>query len=235
MKLGIMQPYFFPYIGYFQLMNSVDEFIIYDNIKFTKKGWINRNRILANGSDHYITLPIKSDSDYLLIQDRYLAETWTIEREKIIRRLDNAYRKAPYYDTVFPFIKSCLYYEESNLYNFLFNSLNCIKVYLDILTPLIRSSNISINHDLKSSDKVIAFCLARGAQQYINPIGGVELYDKFHFKSNGIELNFIKSSPNIVYNQGANHEFVPWLSIIDVLMFNSKEEIKGMLNLFTLE
>ncbi len=83
MKLAIMQPYFFPYIGYFQLINTVDEFVVYDNIEFTKKGWINRNRILVNGKDEYITLPIKKDSDFLHVKDRFLAETWSKDSAKM--------------------------------------------------------------------------------------------------------------------------------------------------------
>ena len=103
-----MQPYFFPYIGYFQLMNAVDEFVVYDNIEFTKKGWINRNRILVNGKDFYITLPIKHDSDYLYIIDRLLADTWPIERKKMLNRIIESYRKAPNFNVVFSVIEKVL-------------------------------------------------------------------------------------------------------------------------------
>src|SRR4030042_5533275 len=98
MKIAIMQPYFLPYIGYFQLMNAVDEFVIYDNIEFSKKGWINRNRILVNGKDSYITIPLKKDSDYLDVRDRYLAETWSSEKIKMLKRIIGSYRKAPRFD-----------------------------------------------------------------------------------------------------------------------------------------
>ena len=87
MKVGIMQPYFFPYIGYFQLMNAVDEFVVYDNIEFTKKGWINRNRILVNGKDAFITISLKKDSDYLDVRDRYLADSWSSDRVKMLNRM----------------------------------------------------------------------------------------------------------------------------------------------------
>lgn len=229
-----MQPYLFPYIGYFQLMNAVDEFVIYDNIQFSKKGWINRNRILVNGTDAYITLPLKKDSDYLDVKNRYLSDDWNTERKKIINRISESYRKAPYFTTVFPIIEEIINYENKNLFQFILNSLMQINKYLDITTPLIVSSTIDVNHELKSEKKVIALCKARRAETYINPIGGVELYDKEEFKNAGIELKFLKAD-NINYPQFKN-EFVPFLSIIDVMMFNTKEEVKHYLqSSFTLQ
>jgi hypothetical protein len=234
MKVAIMQPYLFPYIGYFQLMNAVDEFVIYDNIQFSKKGWINRNRILVNGTDAYITLPLKKDSDYLDVKDRYLSDDWEIEKKKIINRITESYRKAPYFTSVFPIIEGIFNYSDRNLFEFISNSLKQINKYLDITTPLIVSSTIDVNHELKSEKKVIALCKARHAETYINPIGGIELYNKEEFKSEGIELKFLKAD-NIIYPQFKN-EFVPFLSIIDVMMFNTKEEIKHYLqSSFTLQ
>lgn len=228
MKVAIMQPYFFPYIGYFQMMNAVDEFVVYDNIEFTKKGWINRNRILVNNSDAYITLTVKKDSDYLNIVERSLADTWPDERKKMLNRISESYRKAPYFKDVFPLMESCILYNETNLFKFILNSLKLTKDYLDIKTKLIISSSINIDHSLKSEKKVIAICNALKCDNYINPIGGLELYDKSEFKSKGIELQFIKAQ-NVNYKQ-FNNEFIPWLSIIDVMMFNSKEQIKKYLN-----
>jgi hypothetical protein len=118
-KLAIMQPYFFPYIGYFQLVNAVDEFVIYDNIEFTKKGWISRNRILVNGVDTYISLPLKKDSDYLHVKDRYLADTWDIERKKMLNRITESYRKAPYFKETYEVIEKCILYEDRNLFKFI--------------------------------------------------------------------------------------------------------------------
>ncbi len=223
-----MQPYLFPYIGYFQLMNAVDEFIIYDNIQFTKKGWINRNRILANGTDTYITLPLKKDSDYLDIKARFLSDEWFNERKKTLNRITESYRKAPQFNFVFPIIERVLMNEEKNLFKFVLNSLKEINQYLDIKTPLIISSSVPINHDLKAENKVIELCKARKATIYINPIGGVELYSKEDFKNEGLQLQFLKAN-NITYPQFKN-DFVPFLSIIDVMMFNSLEDIKLIIN-----
>ena len=227
-----MQPYFFPYIGYFQLVNAVDEFIIYDNIEFTKKGWINRNRILVNGKDAIISLPIKRDSDYLDVKDRFLSDSWEVERKKMLNRIVESYRKAPYYKECYDLIEKCINYEERNLFKFILHSVQTIMKYLNIDTNLVVSSTISINHKLKSEEKVIAICKKRGAEIYINPFGGKELYNKEHFLKNNLKLQFQKSN-NISYSQ-FNNEFKPLLSIIDVLMFNSKDEIKTFLRDFQL-
>ncbi len=223
-----MQPYIFPYIGYFQLMNAVDEFVVYDNIEFTKKGWINRNRILVDGKDEYITLTLKKDSDYLHIKDRFLANTWEVDRIKLVNRITESYRKAPYFKEAFEVIENCILYQDKNLFNFLLYSLQQVNDYLGINTKLVISSSIEINHSLKSEEKVIAICKAQNATTYINPIGGVELYSKNNFSNLGIELQFLQAK-NVEYTQYKN-EFVPWLSIIDVMMFNSKEEIQNFLN-----
>jgi WbqC-like protein family len=228
MRLGIMQPYFFPYIGYFQLINSVDEFVVYDNIEFTKKGWINRNRILVNGKDEYITLPLKRDSDYLFVKDRFLADTWEIDKKKLINRIFQSYKKAPYIKDVIKLVEDCIFHDERNLFNFIYYSLNQLKKYFQIDTTLLISSTIEIDHNLKSEEKVIAYCKAKKASHYINPSGGLELYDKEKFKENGIELKFLKSK-NLIYTQFKN-DFVPSLSIIDTMMFNSREVIGDFLN-----
>lgn len=226
-RIAIMQPYFFPYIGYFQLINAVDEFVIYDNIEFTKRGWINRNRILVNGKDDYISLPLKKDSDFLFVNQRFLSDSWEHDRNKIINKLKESYRKAPYFSEVFPIIEEILMYENKNLFYFILNSINNVNHYLELNTKLVTSSTLDINHNLKSEEKVIAICKAVNAYEYINPIGGLELYNKNTFNNNGINLQFLRAT-EVKYTQFSN-EFLPWLSIIDVMMFNSKNEVKKFL------
>jgi hypothetical protein len=233
MRLAIMQPYFFPYIGYFQLMKAVDEFVVYDNIEFTKKGWIHRNRILVNGQDSFVTVPLKKDSDYLDVKDRQLAESWIVERRRMLNRINAAYRKAPMFDSAYPVIERCILFESGNLFEFLWHSLDLTKAYLGIRTPLLISSTIPIDHSLRSSQKVIALCRARRADVYLNPIGGVQLYKKEDFEKEGIDLHFLRSAP-VEYKQFQG-DFVPWLSIIDVMMFNPLEQITKMLESCFLE
>lgn len=223
-----MQPYLFPYIGYFQLMNLADEFIIYDNIQFSKKGWINRNRILLNGKDTYITFPLKKDSDYLDIKDRQLADSWPSDRKKMLNKITEAYNKAPYFAATYPVIEKSISFDENNLFRFILNSLSLLKEYLSIKSPFVISSSIPIDHALKSDQKVIEICKIRKATEYINPIGGVDLYKKENFKTSGINLHFIKTS-DFSYPQFGD-KFVPFLSIIDVMMFNSKNKIQEYLD-----
>jgi hypothetical protein len=226
-KVAIMQPYFLPYIGYFQLLNAVDEFVVYDNIEFSKKGWINRNRILVNGKDDYITLPLKKDSDFLHIRERRLADTWPQDGKKMLNRLTESYRKAPQFEVVFPIAQKIILSAEANLFLFLHHSLQTISEYLGIATPIVVSSTIQADHSLKAEHRVVSICKAEQATTYINPIGGVELYDRKFFSDNGLELRFLQANA-INYKQFSN-EFVPWLSIIDVMMFNRKEEIQNWL------
>lgn len=232
MKLGIMQPYFFPYIGYFQLINAVDKFVVYDDIKYSKRGWINRNRILLNGKDQFFTLPLKKDSDYLDICQRKLSNNFDIESKKILNKIETLYRKAPYFKEVFSVVINCMLYKEENLFKYVFYSIDKIKTYLDIKTKLITSSEIGIRKRLKGEAGVISICKKMKSTHYINAIGGVELYDKDTFLKENIKLNFIKSDM-IEYKQFGN-VFVPWLSIIDIMMFNSKKDIAKMLRSYTL-
>ena len=227
-----MNPYFLPYVGYFHLINSVDEFVIYDNIQYTKKGWINRNRILVNGNDKILTLPLKKDSDYLDVKDRFLADSWDKEKLKMLNQIKAAYRKAPYYDKVLPIISSIFELPNTNLFEFILGSLHLLNSYLRIDTKITISSNVNIDHTLKGRDKVVAICKKLNGSTYINAIGGQELYDVQDFKNEGLDLMFIKSPP-LNYKQ-YNNEFIPWLSILDVLMFNKRQDITDYLNEYTL-
>ncbi|MBL4708362.1 MAG: WbqC family protein [Flavobacteriales bacterium] len=228
MKVAIMQPYFLPYIGYFQLINSVDKFIVYDDIEYTKKGWINRNRILANESAQYLTITIKKDSDYLNINERHLADSWTKDRIKLLNKVKASYRKAPYFDVVMPLIEEVLNGEDGDLFQFIFNSLEKLCQFIGIETTLIKSSTLNYNSDLKSQDKVLNICENIGADIYINPIGGKELYDKDEFSRKDITLKFLES--DIREYKQFNEEFISSLSILDVMMFNSKEQISEYIN-----
>src|ERR1035437_4014809 len=226
MNLSIMQPYFLPYIGYFQLIQSVDTFIVYDNIKYTKKGWINRNRFLQNGKDALFSVPLKNGSDSLDIRDRDIAEHF--RKDKLLNQLKEAYRRAPCFTQTFPLIEKIVRYEDTNLFRFLQHSLVKTCEHLGIGTEIRISSGIAVEPDLKGQDKVLALCEAVGAKTYVNAIGGLELYSKDTFRKKGIELKFIRSKP-FEYAQ-FGEPFVPWLSIIDVMMFNRLEAIRACIS-----
>ena len=229
-SLGIMQAYFMPYIGYFQLINAVDEFVIYDNIQYTKKGWINRNRILQGETDQYITLPLKKASDFLNIGERFLSETF--DRNKLIKQIKTVYHKAPYYPEVSEWLQRIICCEENNLFLYIYHSVTEICRYLDITTPIIVSSQMQYDETLRGQDKVIAICRERRCDKYINAIGGMKLYQSSAFQEEQMELLFLK--PLLREYPQYKHDFIPALSIIDVLMFNSKEQVKQMLQEFEL-
>lgn len=233
MKLAIMQPYFFPYIGYFQLIHAVEKFIVYDNIKFSKRGWFHRNRILVNKLEKMISLSLRKDSDYLDVRERYLADNKGEQLARVLRIIKQSYAKAPFFYEVYPLIEEVLTFSENNLFSFVYNSIIKVKNYLDIDTEMIISSTIPINHrELKGQAKVIELVRHFNSEEYINAIGGRSLYSAEEFGKNGIMIKFINSDP-IVYQQFSN-EFVPGLSIIDVMMFNSPLVIRGFLDMYKL-
>ena len=222
-KVAIMQPYFFPYLGYFQLMSAVDVFVVYDNIQYTKKGWINRNRMLLNGEDSMFSLPLKKDSDLLNIRERAIATDFNAK--KFIAQLGGAYRKAPYFRETIALVDTVMHAETKNLFDFLLHSLIKTTAHLGIHTPIKISSAIPVDHTLKSQSKVIAICKALDAGTYINAIGGKALYTADAFSEENIALRFIQSRPYVYQQFGA--PFIVWLSIIDVLMFNSTDAARA--------
>jgi WbqC-like protein family len=231
MKLAIMQPYIFPYIGYFQLINAVDKFVIYDDVNFINKGWINRNRILNNGQDSLFTIPLKEASQNKLINEIEVNwdESW---KNKFFKTLEQCYKKAPFYQDVLPIIEETLAVNNEVISKVIENNLRLTCKYLEIKTEIIASSSIYQNNHLKAQERILDICLQEKTDHYINPIGGIELYDKDFFAAKNIKLSFIKAQP-IEYKQFKN-EFVSWLSIMDILMFNSKENIKVFLNNYEL-
>jgi hypothetical protein len=222
MKLAIMQPYFLPYVGYFHLIAAVDTFVIYDNIKYTKKGWINRNRILRDGAAVLFTLPLRHDSDHLNVAQRQLSAGF--DQIKLARMFELAYRRAPNFAEVYPLIEKIIQYDDVNLFEYIYHSVVSLCQYIGIDTDIRISSELSIDHNLKNQDKVIEICLNLGADTYINMVGGSELYSKSCFDAQSILLKFLKPI-SFEYSQ-FGVPFVPGLSIIDLLMFNPIEEIR---------
>ncbi len=230
MKAAIMQPYFFPYIGYFQLMAAVDVFVAYDNIKYTKKGWINRNRYLHNGFEAPFGIPLRKGSDHLDIVRRQLSADF--DRPKLLAQLREAYRKAPHFADTYPLIEAVVGAEATNLFEFLLYGLTATRDHLGLRTPIVASSSIEADHSLRSQERVIAIAKSLGARTYINPIGGIDLYSRAAFAGAGLELRFLRPLP-IEYAQTGG-SFVPWLSIVDVLMFNGADRTQALLSEYEL-
>jgi WbqC-like protein family len=232
MKIAIMQPYFFPYIGYFQLVYAVDKFVFYDDVTFIKQGWINRNRVLLKNSDHYITLRLNGASSNKLINEINAIPT----NDKLIKTIAQAYFNAPFFKEVFPLIENTfsIMNELRSISRIAESTVKKISEYLNLTTIFETSSELySKTKSLGREERLIEICLRNAADTYINPFGGKELYNRDRFKNEGINLLFIKNQLP-VYTQFKN-EFIPGLSIIDVMMFNSTEKVREMLCQYELE
>jgi len=232
MKLAIMQPYFLPYIGYFQLIGAVDKFVIYDDVNFIKKGWINRNNILLNEKTHMFSLPISGISQNRKIRELKLADNKAWQR-KFISTIALSYTNAPYYKDVRILLERIFNFQSKSVADFITNSIKEICDYLIISTSIIPSSNIYGNAHLIGEERIIDICLQEKASIYINAAGGKKLYDKPSFLEHEIELKFLYGmSPE--YSQ-LKTSFVSGLSIIDVLMFNSKKTVLSYIHNYRLD
>jgi len=227
-KIAIMQPYFFPYLGYFSLIKSVDQHVIYDDVQFIKGGWINRNYVLINRQKNLFSIRLRKAGANRLINQIEIIDDF-LKFQKMLRM---AYGKAPYKKPVLDLVARICAYPNKNLAAFVGNSLREIVEYLNIRNSLVFSSLIKKGNAQKAQDKVIAICRELQGTIYINSIGGQSLYDGPNFSRHGIELKFIKVRP-VTYMQFGK-AFVPNLSIIDALMFNSVENVRAMLDAFEL-
>lgn len=226
-----MQPYFFPYLGYFQLIKYVDLFVIHDDVQWIKSGWINRNRILQNGKAEYLTLPVEKASSRLSINQRKLISEYHLNINKILRKLDHCYHKAPNYAYGISLLKKSLFYKNLNICDFIVHTLKQCCSYLNINTPIILSSEIKKDNSLKAEERVLDINRILDSKTYVNLAGGQNLYNKKKFRDEGFNLEFIKMN-KIRYNQNINNVFVPNLSIIDTIMFNTEKELLNMIHQF---
>lgn len=228
MTIGIMQPYFMPYIGYWQLIAAVDTYVVYDDVNFIKRGWINRNNILLKGEKKLFSIALHEASQNKLINEISIADDFS----KLRKTIQMAYAKAPFYAEIMELLDSIFDYPKHNIALFIDNSIRKVCDYLNIQTNIILSSNIEKDNALKGQEKIISICKLLQADTYINAIGGVELYDKKVFERNNICLLFLK--PEIECYQQFKNDFVPGLSMIDVLMFCSPKQIREMLQRYSL-
>ena len=233
MKVGIMQPYFVPYLGYWQLMNAVDRYVVFDDVNYIKGGRVNRNAILQNGQAQYFNLPLIGASPNKHINEVEV-NCDPKQRDKMLRTLEMCYAKAPYYQQVQSIFEEVFSQQETNLAKYLYHSFQKIGAYLGITTELILSSTLDKDCSLKAHNKVISICKLLGATEYYNSVSGVPLYEPHRalFEANGLQLHF-PIMRDVRYKQFKN-EFVPSLSIIDVMMFNSQDECQRLLHEYDL-
>lgn len=229
MNVSIMQPYLFPYIGYFQMINCADCFVIADDVQYIKKGWVNRNRILLNGNPSMITLPVKRGQSFAKIYEQdFVERDHPRGRTAFLNKIYSAYHKASEFEYSYSLIEKIINYDNDNVGEYLQNSIQEICAYLSISTAILIESTFDLLPAIDYQDPVIDVCKRLKATRYINAIGGRTLYSAEKFKEYGIELKFIKTRESINYKQ-FGHQFVPNLSIIDVMMFNSVAQIKELL------
>lgn len=227
MKLALMQPYLFPYLGYLQLIAAVDEFVVYDDAQFIKGGWIHRNRILVDGAPSWITLPVEGASTYAPIRARSFAEPFDAHKERIVRQLADAYAEAPHREEVLRLVQQMFAAAgERNVATFVEHTLRALCDHLAIDTPITRASDLP-DGEARGQDRVLDIATAKGATTYVNSAGGRELYDAAAFAERGVLLRFLEMD-QIRYDQGGV-DFVPSLSILDVLMFVPRDEVRALL------
>lgn len=227
-----MQPYFFPYIGYFQLLAAVDKFVIYDDVEWSRGGWINRNRIQRNGNIHYVGVPVQKGRSSANINEQLISGSVCKNRTDFLRKIEAAYSRAPQYGAVYEMLSSGYSDESDRLVDLLESTLRSCCAYLEIDTPLVRSSELQMPV-MPPQERVLCFCSELNATTYINASGGRQLYDVDVFEKHGVELKFLHSQPR-EYSQQTD-VFNSMLSIIDVMMFNSISEIKTHLSSFWLD
>lgn len=228
MKLAVMQPYLFPYIGYFQLIHASDIFLIYDDVAYIKQGYINRNSVLcANGATRF-TVPVRGASSNRLISDLQFAT----DVAKVLRTIEQCYSKAPYFETVFPLIRQILENEDRAIASVCMTSYQSIFSYLGLEKQFKKTSELDYDRTASAQDRLVALCHKFGADCYINTPGGRFLYTKKEFAEQGVELKFIDSVA-VEYPQRTNR-FVPNLSIIDILMNCSPDQTVSLLGKYEL-
>ena len=231
MTVAVMQPYLFPYIGYFQLMASADSFVVHDDVQYIKGGWINRNRVLSSSGSSWVTLPVAAGPHRLNINQRCYVPGPKGPRQ-FLRRLEACYRPAPNFAEVYELVRALLLHEERNVAAFNTHALRAVAKRIGITTRIIVSSELTKDDCLRGEARVIAICEALGAERYVNPIGGTALYQQPRFAEHGLELAFLRPEPRGYRQFGSVR--VPGLSIIDVLMFNDALTVREMLEEFTL-
>lgn len=234
-KVAIMQPYVFPYVGYMNLANASDKFVFYDDVYFIKKGWINRNRIILGGEPYRFTIPLKRQSQNVLIKDTEVSGL-SIFADKLLKQLDSEYKKAPHKTKVLDYVREVLTDNHKNISEVAIASVKLFFRYVGVEKDFHYSSReFESTRGLEKADRLIEITKLLDSEEYINAIGGTTLYTKEFFASNGVTLNFVKPSlVPYVHCNARDGIFNPGLSIIDIMMNISECEIRNHLDSYEL-
>jgi hypothetical protein len=235
MKLGIMQPYFFPYLGYFDLLYNVDLFIVYDTVQFIKQGWINRNRILHSNKSgwQYISIPVDRasfHSSYRTPIRDIKASNVKPWKQHILGQLAHYEKAAPFANETIGFVKDCFVAEDDTISKLNIRILEqCTKLLkLNFQYNFCSELGIELDTTRNAEERILDLCEYLGATEYVNLPGGIDLYHSEAFERRNIKLTF-RSLPTFVYTSEP-YVFEPNLSIIDLLMWNEPEVIKKYLD-----
>jgi hypothetical protein len=233
MRVAIMQPYVFPYLGYYQLLHAADRFVCFDDVNFIKKGWINRNRILLNGAAYTFTIPIAGASQNNTIRQSMIAEdaSW---KPKLLANISHAYRKAPCFAEVFPAVEKLVTGAQGSIADMAEASLRLIVDRAGLPVSIHRSSELGLPEGIKAQERIIAVAVQHGATTYINPANGAHLYDAARFAEAGMELRFLRMNTDVTYTQQGHGGFEPHLSILDALMNCSAATLAALLSRYAL-
>ncbi|MGB5944419.1 MAG: WbqC family protein [Leeuwenhoekiella sp.] len=231
-SIAIMQPYFFPYVGYFQLVNAVDEFIVFDDVNFIKKGWINRNYISANGKSKLFTVPLLKPSQNKLIKETEVHPTEYLKFKKtFLATLKHTYSKSPYFEQTFSMVEDILA-ESTTIANLALKSVITVAAYLEMKTDFMVSSDFQADKELKGQDRILNLCTARDASEYLNLSGGKNLYQVEDFQQQNIELKFVSTDFSSLKKIDQSFNFQ--LSVIHLLMHFSPRRINDFLKIYNL-
>jgi hypothetical protein len=233
MKIAIMQPYFLPYLGYFQLIDAVDKFIIYDDVSYIKGGWINRNNILVNNAVNMISIPLKNGKSGVSICDVEFGGNRDFWSSKLLKKVAQAYAKAPNFDPIYAIFERWIKNPSDRISDINVRAIKDICEYIGINTEIIDTSRGYGNGNLAASARVLDICKRESADGYVNVSGGRSLYSSEEFLQHDIELRFIESYQS-EYKQ-LEKEFTPGLSILDLLMFMAPEALSAAIKNYSLK
>ena len=236
MRLAVMQPYLFPYLGYFQLVNAVDQFVFFDDVNFINKGWINRNQLLQQNEAYLFSLPLMKASQNRMINEIEIAD-YSKWRNLFLKQIEMNYRKAPFFTKTFAWLDDFLFAKNYNLIGELASdSVKAVSALLGIKTSFYYSSQLNYKNEntTNGQGKILHICEMMGTDTYINPKNGEGLYNAEYFRDKNVEIKFIFMD-EIKYPQFLPDKFVPYLSILDLLMFNNSNKAEALLNKYALK